>query len=53
MPFSVITLIREPGTVASVTIWALILVVSRVSLLRASSEVGCSTCSSLCTLVTP
>src|SRR3990167_216376 len=52
MPFSVITLMREPGTVASASIWALIRVVSSESLLRTSSEVGCCTCSSLCTLLT-
>ncbi|MNZ64390.1 hypothetical protein D3C78_825580 [compost metagenome] len=52
MPFSVITLMREPGMLLSVSICALILVVSQASLLRARIEEGGSTCSSLCTFFT-
>ncbi|MNR05467.1 hypothetical protein D3C85_1215000 [compost metagenome] len=52
MPFSVMTLIREPGIFESASIWVLILVVSQASLLRASSEEGAMTCNSLWTFFT-
>ncbi|MCY1181967.1 hypothetical protein D9M73_225020 [compost metagenome] len=52
MPFSVTTLMREEGTLASASIWDLILVVSQVSLLRAASDEGWRICSSLCTVLT-
>ena len=52
MPLSVTILIREPGTALSVSIWALILVVSKASLLMASRVIGSMTCSSLWTFFT-
>ncbi|MNF02005.1 hypothetical protein D3C80_2010970 [compost metagenome] len=52
MPFSVTTLMREPGMFGSVSIWVLILEVSQVSFWRARKPEGGSTCSSLCTVLT-
>ncbi|MNT70418.1 hypothetical protein D3C72_2088060 [compost metagenome] len=53
MPFSVITLICELGTLLSASSWVVILVVMVLSLRRARVEEGCMTCSSLCTRRTP
>ncbi|SST10568.1 Uncharacterised protein [Klebsiella pneumoniae] len=52
MPFSVTTLIRDEGTLGSLSIWVFSLVVIQASLLRASREEGEVTCSSLCTFLT-
>ncbi|MNN98045.1 hypothetical protein D3C81_2173410 [compost metagenome] len=52
MPFSVTTLMREPGIFGSVSICVLILEVSQVSFWRARKPEGGRICSSLWTVFT-